>query len=66
MDAQLSEVGAVLDRILDGEHTVQERMMLRACVCGPDGGKARLLGYALNEAVILKEISCASWMPMFL
>ena len=52
MDAQLLEVGAVLDRILDGEYTVQERMMLRACVCGPDGGKARLLGYALNEAVI--------------
>lgn len=52
LDAQLSELEDALSRILAGQYEVQERMMLIASVLPENGGEERVLGYALNEAVV--------------
>ncbi len=51
LDAQFAELEKALDRILAGDYTVQERIMLEASILEEDGSR-RVLGHALNEAVV--------------
>jgi len=51
LDSEFSDFEHAMDKILNGEYEVQERIMLQAYLVAP-GGKPEFAGYALNEAVV--------------